>query len=354
MPSWIRKYIWIWLGLFALVLRIPLSLFPEFTQAIYQNGLFAFYRILWDNSIAYSPIPLVVVLVIALTFLAQRFFSTWANDKKWSVLLRTLCSSVGFLIFWFYFLWGYNYHAPSLKSRLALPESEVNQSDLVNFLDFTIAKASTIRSSLGNSDWNDEWLPEEPMTSLRLALEGELSTLQYPTSGSVRCREIGAGGFMRRMGILGIYLPFVGEGHVDATQTSLTQYFSATHEMSHGYGITDEGEANFAAWLAMTRSKEAVYQYMAQLELMRYLLHDLYRMNEAEYIEVREKLPPLLASDLNLIRENSQQYPGFFPAFSEAMNNLYLQSQGVEAGVDSYGEFVNLALAYSTMNRLTP
>ncbi|MFT5183845.1 MAG: hypothetical protein ACI84C_000972, partial [Flavobacteriales bacterium] len=41
-------------------------------------------------------------------------------------------------------------------------------------------------------------------------------------------------------------------------------------------------------------------------------------------------------------------------AFSEAMNNLYLQSQGVEAGIESYGEFVNLAMAYSTMNRLAP
>lgn len=343
-----------WLGLLALLLRIPLSLFPEFTQAIYQNGLFAFYRILWDHSIAYSPIPLVVLFILALVILAFRFFSTWANDKKWMVLFRALGSSLGFLIFCFYFLWGFNYHAPSMKSRLSLPETEVNQPELMHFLEFTTAKASTIRCSLSDSEWKDEWVPNESMDFLREALEGELGPLLYPVAGSVQCREIGVGGFMRRMGILGIYLPFVGEGHVDATQTSLTLFFSATHEMSHGYGITDEGEANFAAWLAMTKSDEAVFQYIAQLELIRYLLHDLYRMDEYLYEDVRQQLPSLIDSDLTLIRANSQEYPGFFPAFSEAMNNLYLQSQGVEAGIESYGEFVNLAMAYSTMNRLAP
>jgi hypothetical protein len=345
-----KAYPWIWLGIFALLLRIPLSAFPEFTQQYFQNGLFAAYRVVWDHTFALSPVPLVVLLLVAVLFLLFRFFRTWANDRKWLQLLKSAGSAAGFLVFWFYLLWGYNYHAPTMRTRLAIPEETVGISKLVGFLNHTIEEASTLRLEIGDESWKDKFLPEDPLDYLRLELESVLGELSYPTSGKVRCRKLNANGFMRRMGILGIYLPFVGEGHVDASQTSLTLYFSATHEMSHGYGITDEGEANFAAWLAMNRSKEPVFKYMAQLELIRYILHDVYRFDPLQYEDIRSRMPRFIQEDLLLIRNNSLEYPGFFPGFSEAMNNIYLQSQGVEAGVDSYGEFVNLAYAYSTMN----
>ncbi len=347
---WFKACPWIWLGIFALLLRIPFTVFPEFTHYFFQNGLFAGYRIIWDHTFALSPIPLVFVLLAGVLFVLFRFFRTWANDYKWLQLLKSAGSAAGFLIFWFYLLWGYNYHAPTLRTRLSIPEETVGISTLIGFLNHTIEEASAIRSTIGAGAWSDEFLPEEPLDDLRLELESVLGKLSYPTGGQVRCRELGGNGFMRRMGILGIYLPFVGEGHVDASQTSLTLYFSATHEMSHGYGITDEGEANFAAWLAMNNSIEPAFKYMAQLELIRYLLHDVYRIDQEQYEDIRSRMPELIADDLLLIRNNSLEYPGFFPDFSEAMNNIYLQSQGVEAGVESYGEFVNLAYGYSTMN----
>jgi hypothetical protein len=316
------------------LVRLLFSLFPNLAEIVYRQGLFRVFRIVWDYTFGLGPFPWIYVLVTGIVILA---FRKWRLSKKvWSFMgtAKALLNGVAFLIFWFLVLWGYNYTCPTLIDKMDLQSNKtLTTQDIARFA-IEAAENSRAQTSVDLTTINYS------ESYIRTQVEARLEPYDFPTEGRVRCRVLGVNGVMRRLGILGIYFPFVGEGHIDGSQLSYTSYFSMAHELSHGYGITDEGEANLVAWLALSESGDSNLEYFANLEWMRSALSQLYWEDAGAFERLREKLSPRLKEDLSLIRDNNSLYPPLFPELSEAVNNAYLETQGVEEGVASYGNFV--------------
>ncbi|NNE55195.1 MAG: DUF3810 family protein, partial [Flavobacteriales bacterium] len=66
----------------------------------------------------------------------------------------------------------------------------------------------------------------------------------------------------------------------------------------------------------------------------------------------RESLDPVVAQHLDEINENIRLYPPLFPKFSQAVNDLYLKSNGIEDGIQSYDRYVDLAFQWKETNWL--
>jgi len=60
---------------------------------------------------------------------------------------------------------------------------------------------------------------------------------------------------MRKVGVAGIYMPFTGESYCDGTFPEVVKVFIKAHEMSHGYGVADEGEADYFAYKALSENQ---------------------------------------------------------------------------------------------------
>ena len=118
------------------------------------------------------------------------------------------------------------------------------------------------------------------------------------------------------------------------------------HEMAHSYGVTDEGEANFIAWVICTRSEEPILRYAAHLLLLRYQLRDYHGMDPDGALCWMENLPRGIIQDLISIRESAEVYPPIWLALSRKSNDLFLKSQGVKAGIKSYQQLPMLAAAW--------
>ena len=106
--------------------------------------------------------------------------------------------------------------------------------------------------------------------------------------------------------------------------------------MSHVMGWTDEGECNLLAYMICKKSNKLIYQYSAEIALLRYMLFDLSVMDFPYYKLFRASLPNLIQSDLDEINININSYPEFLPWLRNYVYDIFLKSNGITEGSRSY------------------
>jgi hypothetical protein len=347
MKLFVKKYRWFALGLIALLVRAIFEWQPVLAENMYGRVMYPFLRLVLDNTLGYLPFPIFYILLLSLVLSAYFRYKRSKKVISTSIILRRAANILGLVVFWFYVLWGFNYKRPTLSERIGI--SAEDSIDIVKAAAIWSEKCSVLRQNSASESIENILKSKDYENDLRHSLSLSLNKLGMNTPGKARCREVSKHGLLRRIGISGIFFPFSCESYVDASQTGLTKVFAMTHEMSHGFGITDEGEANFCAWLAMTQNPDSIYQYLGYLELLRYGLYDLRYSHPEEYEKVKADLAPQVLKDFEIIKENSQKYPLLFPGLAMAANDAYLKAQGVEQGVASYDSFVTLAYNWSSL-----
>ena len=218
-----------------------------------------------------------------------------------------------------------------LKKELILSAQET-EAALINFKNST---QNVDSKYLENKELED---------TVRAAVFKTLNNLNLPIPGTPRGREIKPAGILFRFGISGIYLPFTGEANIDAANPVLEKPFTLAHEMCHGLGWTDEGTCNFLAYLACTQSTHSFLKYSGYISYFRYAAPAYRRVNNEDYKKFRETLSPEFRRDLDSINKTIQKYPLWFS--SDALNDTFLKSQGVKAGINSYNQVILLVRAW--------
>ena len=250
------------------------------------------------------------------------------------------------LLFAFLILWGYNYQRPEVKDRLGFGETQLRSLAYVKMAENSLKRLEKINYS---SIDIDTYIDPNMEFELREAQTRFLQNLGYTNAGNAKIKRIYPKGFLKRLGISGIYLPWIGQGNVDASLSNVEYPFIAAHEMAHAYGVTNEGEASFVAFQTCWASKNDLFRYSGELYLIRHLLFEFKRREDKLHQAFLEKLPAKIKYDLQMIKDNNDQYPDLFPKLSDAMNDKYLKTQGIESGSQSYGDL--LWLLYKWENR---
>lgn len=351
-----RRFIWIGLGLLTLLLRPVFSINPHFTEVVYSRGLFAILRNVWDYTLGWSPVPLLYIAIPLLLWLGARFVIKSIRKPRGRSLANriagmtlNLLAFAGAVIFLFFFLWGFNYYRTAVDQRLELHAGK---------LDEAVIREEFARATEELLNARKAWVPDaqhspanpfshtQLESQLRASLVQVLKNHQYSAPGRVRARRLRPKGLLMQLGAVGIYIPFVFEGHVDAATHPLTHPFTLSHEMAHGYGFGDEGTCSFWAYLACIHAEDPAIRYGGILGYWREAAV-LYRMIDREsYQQQRENLPIGIQADLDAINEALRKYPGFFPEFSDEVYDSYLKNQGIEEGTGSYGQVVKWVSAW--------
>lgn len=345
---------WTWavLGLIALLARYFFIKFPEDTEQIYSRGVFPVIRNLIDFSFGKFPIPSIYLFFAGLLVALYYFWKGWRLQKgRLNSLFftgRNVLNFIGFLVFVFLLLWGFNYQRIPIFQQLSLEPLPLEQEELLSELQLTRDDLQAWRDQISKDtsalDQNIDYDELEDM--VRQTIEEKIGMLGLEYSGNPRTRELYPGGFLRKLGILGIYFPFTGESYIDPTLHHLEKPFTLAHEMAHSCGVTDEGEANFFAWVVCTQSEIPLLNYSAQLRLISYQLKDLYRQDEDAYKSFVMTLGKGVRNDFADISENHRKIEPFSLELSRKSNDLYLKAQGVKAGVGSYAQLTMLAYAW--------
>ena len=341
-----RHKIGLGLGLITLVLSNYVNFSPVFIEHFYSRGLFKLYRGIYDHTIALSPVPLVYILFGLLVFLVVRKFRTLDLKSTYSIAkeLLSLGSFVGYVLFVFYLAWGFNYQRIPIQDQMALDLSPVDLKILKEELSretlFLMESRPIVKSVADSISEAD--LPSNMEEEIRYALEAILAEYNYNVNGRVRVRQLAPSGILLRIKTAGVYIPFVGEGHIDKGLHPIQKPFTMAHEMAHGYGFGDEGTCNFLAYLACLKSEVPIIRYSGSMGYWKYLSSNLRANNSEEYVRFRQNLPESLKSDLDDIYVNSVKYPDLFPKARDKMYNSYLKSQGIKEGMQNYDRVILL------------
>ncbi|WP_425636269.1 DUF3810 domain-containing protein [Algoriphagus yeomjeoni] len=354
-----RDWSWAILGVIALGIRYLAAQNPEATDDIYSRIFFPGIRNVIDMTLGRMPFPSVylfilsVILIIGIYIFKLRKKVGWRNRVLYSS--RALANGLGALIFFFLFLWGFNYQRTPIVEQLGLSPRAMNLEELQNEVLITQRLAQQYRNSITQDTAAIEnILPYPELEKLvRANIADNLDMLGLNFTGRPRTKLFPPPGFMRKMGILGIYFPFTGESYIDPTLHALEQPFTVAHEMAHSYGVTDEGEANFIAWVICTNSEDQLLRYSGQLRLLMYQIRDYYRMAPEDYREWLKNLDPGIKNDMMSIKRNSDSIQAFSLEISRKTNDVFLKTQGVKAGINSYQQLPKLAFAWrERMNNL--
>ncbi len=352
----LKDWFWAILGLIFLGIRYLASLFPEVTDRIYSEGIFLWIRQIIDQTLGRLPFPSVyffwISVILVLIYFIRQLGTRSTLRHKLGYTFRATLNGTGALVFFFLVLWGFNYQRVPVVEKLGLDIRPLELEEVKEELLETESELNRLRAMIKSDTTaiDDPWDYPELEADVRKELENQLHLLELIYAGRPRTKQFPPTGLMRRLGILGIYWPFTGESYIDAALHPLEKPFTIAHELSHSVGVTDEGEANFVAWVVGSESDNVYLNYASQLRLILYLMRDFSRMDSEGYSDWVKDLNRGIVNDILSIRANADKYPPIALEFSRAANNVFLKTQGVKEGVKSYQQMPILVYAWKSRN----
>ena len=148
------------------------------------------------------------------------------------------------------------------------------------------------------------------------------------------------------MGFTGMYFPFTGECCINTDFPASGRPFTVAHELAHSRGVIGEDEANFVGIAACLTSDMTNYEYSGWLAGYTYLQNALYSTDRDLWREIYDSLDEYVILDL---REDNAYWNSFRSPVTTAAESVYdgyLKSNGVNSGIRSYSECVELLVHY--------
>ena len=155
----LSQWKWVILGILSLGVRWLAAYTPQFVESIYSRGVFPIIRWVFDISLAFSPIPLIYLFYAIIFYF---IFKTIAFQFKKSIPLSirlkknafSVLSFTGFMVFWFLFLWGYNYARVPFQKQMNIEVSKLDSLSLEKELIIAAQEAIHARNRRLSNDLN--------------------------------------------------------------------------------------------------------------------------------------------------------------------------------------------------------
>lgn len=353
------KGFWLIIGIFlfaALVYILSrfITPFAEFWTRYPAQGI----RFIMAKLTGWIPFSLAEGIIVSLPILALAYIigssvstkrdSSNKNFYRW---LRPLVSFLLAILTIFFAGFGPAYSRNKLAVNLGIQQSDVSSDEL-----FETAKivSEFTQKELDNIDFDftgASVLPYDYNTlveKVNEAFDKYASTVDYISHFNSNPKAISLSEPMTYTHISGVYTFMTGESNINTNYPDFLIPFTMAHEMAHQRGIAREDEANFVAFLVCINSDESYLRYSGYANMENYLLNALYKGSSEKYKTlVSEYLPKELAYEFSAYSEFFDKYRDSVASeVTGTVNNTFLQSQGQEAGTQSYGLVVDLAVAY--------
>lgn len=342
-------------ALLALILHILSAIFPAFADFMVR-GPGSVWRWIAAKITLWIPFSLaemliILIPVILIVLLAGGIYITVrGTSRQYTRLISSLLAVLSFFYTAFVFTLAPGYKAPTLDVKLGMERRTVSAGELygagawlndqitplLDEIAFYPDGASAMPYSL--DDMNDRI---NSMYQTAAGRYGFISRLKSDIKYVVLSEP------MSYTHITGVYTYFTGEANLNINFPDYTLPYTAAHEFAHQRGIAREDEANFVAFLACMESDDPYILYSGYVNMLEYVMSALSAADSGQYAALYRKLDSRLTGEFSAYSAFYEKYRDNMAAnVSGAVNNGYLQSQGVTAGSRSYGLVVDLTVAY--------
>ena len=369
-----RRLLVLAVGVAAFLVFQLLSLLPGLVEAVYARSLSP--MIVRPLSFVTGLLPFSLVEVVAISYVVWMLVllgrtGTLVVQKQRRLRNAVLGGSLrmardaGVMMVLFYFLWGFNYARRPLDERLEWPEWSAPDIDELERLAVTAVEAAN-RAYFEIHEAEDAGVPTAmpaDVGALDDALEEGWSKaaefLDLPASTGKRysrTKRLLLSPLVARLGIAGFYSPFTAEANVLRDSPVVSRSQSMAHEKAHQRGIGPESEASFLGFVAGALAPHPHARYSALVFAQGQLLRVLARSDREAAREVVANRFPGIRRDLEDLSEYWERFQGVGTTIGRAVNDRYLRTNRVRAGVRSYGLSVRLIITFAAQHdgRLVP
>ncbi len=265
---------------------------------------------------------------------------------RFTMLLLTLAQCTLIL-----FIWGggLNYNAYTIAQKEGLETKEYSPHQLYRLSLYLIENANTVRNQLPEKEDGSvtdsrsfSKLCEIAQNGYR-KIEGSYGLAQgYFTTAKPALLSL----WMCYTNITGIFPYIVPEPIVNTMTPESSLPSTICHEMAHQRAIAREDEANFIAFLACMNTSDPYFIYSGYYMAVVNCLNALYTVNYELWTNAWQYMSHQLRTDISAASEFWQQFETPVARISDSVNDVYLQANNIEDGVESYGRLVDLLLSY--------
>lgn len=333
-------------GVFSLFLFLVLLALPNYTEGVYGQLVYPIIRFLVHYTFGLLPFTGLYLLVLILLVLIYR----WFKIEGWKKRMLAFANFAGISMALFYLIWGFNYARPNIQQRLSLSSDAISDEEVIQMTLQCSNDLNSTRAQI-NFEKADFTIDSQELEQLKSEVSAIAQLHGYKTINKVKHRELLPDGLLRRLGLVGIYIPFTGEGLVEKSHNLFEKPSIIAHESAHGFGITNEGEANLLAYIACIQSDELLFQYNGHIAMWQNLRFEVLSRNLLNRDSLMNLLSEQVKEDFLVIRQDQLKYSEWIPGLSEYVNDFYLKSHGVEDGVEAYLSLPALYLKYKKATR---
>ena len=249
----------------------------------------------------------------------------------------------------FYITWGFAYQRKPLAERMNLAVGPRDTSELAAVAEDLANEAAYLRTFVyedarGVATYS---AGENAALDSLTSCYDQLASLYPQFSGQVTAaKPVLHSKALSRAGIAGVYVGLTAEANVNVDQPDMSIPHAAAHEMAHQLGVASENEAEFTAFLACLCSPDPFIRYSGVMQMLVRAGNALNGADSELYALLRESYDPLVLRDLTDEAAYWAYYDGPVADAVDAVNDGYLKHNGQTSGVKSYGEAVDLLLAW--------
>lgn len=310
-------------------------------ELYYSTGIYPFIAKLFSGLSHLFPFSLwdIFWIFTILLIISGLILVVFRRIKLGWYSLRVL-QFAALLYAFFYVVWGFNYFRPKIETRIRWEKPKADETVFRSILDSIIVHTNSSYISISPSDYPtiDQLVEESYLkNSKKLGIN-------YP-NGSRRPKIMLFSSFFAKSGVSGYFGPFFNEVHLNYYLLPMEYPFVLAHEKAHQFGITNEAEANLAAYIICITSDDRRLQYSGYVNLVVYFLSDASNLKDVKDFIRKIDKPVIL--DLRFQRRHWQGLQNkTLNNVQTAANNAYLKTNHIEEGVKNYNQVVALVISY--------
>ena len=287
---------------------------------------------LWQVLIGVLAV-LLIATVVLMVVLRWNFFQ-WLG---WVLA----CVSIGFCLHTG--IYGLNTACGPLADDIRLNVTEFTITELVSSTTYYRDKANELCAQVPRDDQGNILLPsfEEVAEKAGDGFQTLTREHSYSVFGgeTAPVKKLGMADSFTSRGITGITVPFTGEAAVNPQIPGIALPFAICREMAHRMCITQEQDANLAAFLTCQANSDPVFQYCAYLAAYRYcysaLASDSTSTAQNAAKNIQAGLHPMAQQEL----EGLSMDKNFYPEVCTLLVSWYIQEVYLPAHQDEVEKF---------------
>lgn len=325
----------------------------QYSESIYQairRGISAVTSLVPFSIAEFLLYFLVIGISILLCIRLIQLILRKIGFRRFLGTIASILLAGGIVLNLFYATWGFNYFREPLAARMGLNITSRSVDELEAFVIKTAEEAKALRETL-HEDSRGVFAPEESKGTLFSKLPQAYAALSakhavFPNDPT-RAKQIFWSQGLSWQGISGIYIGLTAEPNVNADQPPLLVFQAAAHEMAHQTGIASENEAELVGYLACVNSSDPNIRYSGLAYALIVAGNALYDADSARYLAVTETYGDAIWRDFTAYNSYWDSFSGEVRESADRRNDAYLKHNSQQSGIKSYGEAVDLLLAYN-------